>query len=323
MNEDIKFFLGFLAIFGIMAYMGWSARNGAPAPQTPGVAQTSQPVVQPYTAPVVPATPGTPPATSNQTEEARKREELKKAEEAVAKAEEERRKAEEAARFSPLRNQLTVSGVSRASGSGAADREYMSIRAASGNAGPVLITGLTVRSAVTGLSATIPKAWTLPFPGSAGEGDVIWLHPGGVVYIVSGKSPSGSSFQVNRCTGYVSRGASFTPSLPIECPRPLQEPLPLPPNHLSDACLDYLATIGSCTVPGALPENLRNDGSCQVHITNKINYSTCVALHKNEPGFYRNDWRLFLNRTTPLWKDRREVIDLLDQNGKLISSYSY
>lgn len=323
MGDDIKFLLGFLAVFGIMAYMGWSSRKGAPAPPAPGVIQTSQSIAQPHTAPMVPATPGTPPATSNQTEEARKREELKKAEEAIAKAEEERRKAEEAARFSPLRNQLTISGVSRGSGDGAADREYLSIRATSGNTGPVLITGLMLRSAVTGLSATIPKAWTLPFPGAGGDGDAVWLRPGSVVFVVSGKSPSGFSFQANRCTGYLSRRVTFTPSLPIECPSPLREPLPPPPNHLSDACLDYLATIPSCTVPGAIPENLRNDGSCQVHVLNKINYNTCVALHKDEPGFYRSDWRLFLNRTTPIWKDRREIIELLDQNGKLISSYSY
>jgi hypothetical protein len=122
---------------------------------------------------------------------------------------------------------------------------------------------------------------------------------------------------------YFAQALSFTPSLPRECPLPLEEPLPSPPNHLSDACLDYLATIPRCTVPGALPMRLQNDGSCQAHAMNKINYNACVALHKNEPGFYRNEWRIFLGRTSPLWKSRREVVELRDADGKLIHSYGY
>jgi cell division protein FtsX len=45
--------------------------------------------------------------------------------------------------------------------------------------------------------------------------------------------------------------------------------------------------------------------------------------HKNDQGFYDPTWWVYLGRDDSLWKTRREIIDLLDQNGKIIDSTTY
>lgn len=313
MSSDIQWFLGLIAVIGIMAYMGWSARKGgsffSPATSTIAVEFNAGSVELP--------TP--------ETKEREIASQIKQSQEQVAKLQEELAKAQADANVSPLRGKLAITALNRGSGFGAsaAQGEYARIQATRENTAPVLITGLEVRSAVTHIGTKIPKAWKLPFPGGVGEGESVALAPGAVAYLITGRSGNGMSFELNKCTGYFAQQTRFTPSLAGVCPHPLQEPLPQPPNQLSDACLDYLVTIPSCTVPSSIPVHLQGDGNCQAHVFRKISYNTCVSLHKNEPDFYRGDWRIYLGRDSRLWRDRRETIELLDQNGRLISSYSY
>ena len=174
------------------------------------------------------------------------------------------------------------------------------------------------------------RGWTLYFPGTAGGTEVISLRPGGRAYLLSGRSPLGAmpfpnqgSFQLNRCTGYFEQGLDFYPRLPLACPQAADDPLPLPPNELSDDCYDYLRTLKRCVVPSFIPEKLRTDGSCQAHVFSKINYNQCITYYKDGPSFYSGEWRVYLGRTTKLWRDRREIVELLDSDGKLIDSQDY
>lgn len=294
MNSDIQWFLGFLLIIGVFAYTGWSARKSG---TFLGVA-TSTPVSVQFGT----AEPSQPQRRERGT---------------VAPSVE---RAEPDHNVAPLRGKLTIASVSRG---GTGQSEYLLIQAARENTMQVAITGLEVQSAVTHIGVKVPRAWKLPFPGASGDGEPVTLAPGAAAYLITGRSGNGISFQLNSCTGYFANTQNFSPSVPRECPSPLAEPLPPPPNQLSDACLDYIATIPSCTVPSSIPLQLQGDGNCQAHVFNKINYDTCVSLHKNEPGFYRGDWRLYLGRDSRLWRERRETIELLDADGKLISSYSY
>ena len=228
--------------------------------------------------------------------------------------------AEADANASPLRGALTIS-LSR--GTSAAN-EYVLIQAASTNIVPIQLTGLALQSAVSHITVTIPKAWRLPYPGGIGEGDTVMLAPGERAYIITGYSPNGMSFRLNSCTGFFSQGIGFTPSLPRECPSPARELSADAAAQLTEACVDYISAFPGCTSPaGALPVHLANDGNCQAYVFTKISYGQCVALHKSEPGFYRPEWRIYLNRGETLWRARREVIELLDANGKLVSAYSY
>jgi hypothetical protein len=48
-----------------------------------------------------------------------------------------------------------------------------------------------------------------------------------------------------------------------------------------------------------------------------------VAYHKDEPGFYRGEWRLYLGRDTELWRDTKEMVELRDKEGRLIDTRAY
>ncbi len=205
-----------------------------------------------------------------------------------------------------------------------ANREYVVLQASSQNKEAVPITGLTLKSGVSFNGGEIPKAWSLPFP-IYGEGDeIVMLRPGQTAYIISGRSPNGQSFQLNKCTGYFEQGMNFTPSLPLECPHPAVDHLPPPPNTLSDTCINYLNKLGRCRVPpSSVPLQLKADGNCQAYLFNQINYNQCVTYHKDDPNFFRGSWHIYLNRSTRLWRDKRETVELFDENGRLIDSRNY
>lgn len=326
MHEDIKWFLGFLVVIGLLWFGAHKARqlgtpsqsggatstplesgafptHGADMPYTPESQQVIPPTgvyrASPNNYYENPSPPLAPP-TSVYTQETPPPD----------------------PRFSPLYGRLFIRSVNPGY-EGDSSTEYVIIQSSQGNAAPVSITGLTLQSAVTHIGAKIPKAWKLPYPGISGEGETVALPPGETAYIITGRSRNGLSFELNKCTGYLDRSQTFSPPLPLDCPAPVTEPLPRPPNALSEACYDYLATFSGCAIQeGELPENIRYDGNCQAHLTNNIGYNQCIQYHKNEPDFFRGEWRLFLNRDGGLWRDHRETIELLDQNGKFIHAYS-
>ena len=232
--------------------------------------------------------------------------------------------------LSPLKGKLFIYSAQLY---GPVEQEYILIQASSANTDSIPLTGLSVRSGETFNSQTISKGLSLMYPGSVSEGETIMLRPGGYAYLLSGRSPiplttgpitNSGGFQPNKCTGYFEQGLDFYPALSIECPSPTSEPLPQAPNRLSDACYDYMASLPRCTLPpGTIPSYLLADGNCQAHLFNKINYGQCVAYHKNEPDFFKNEWRIYFGRGSKLWRDRRETVELLDVNGKVIDRKSY
>lgn len=186
----------------------------------------------------------------------------------------------------------------------------------------ILITGWEAVSGVTNKSAVIGKGAYLPYSGQVNAEEPIFVSPGDRVVINSGRSPIGVSFRVNKCSGFFEQFQDFSPSLPFDCPRPETENLPTPPNQLNDRCLDYLETLSRCTVPlGELPLDLSPE--CGQYLRTEINYNKCVEHHKDDADFYKPEWRVFLGRDTELFKDRREVIKVLDLDKKVVDSISY
>ena len=203
-------------------------------------------------------------------------------------------------------------------------REYIEIRAAKGNTEPVKISGWTVKSAATGKTAAIGNGVYLPASGVLNQEQPIYLAPGSNAYIVTGRSPKGYSFRLNKCTGYFEEFQDFEPRLPKECPLPEDEAYPTGPNGVTDACIDYIEDINRCDAHlESLPLSFTNDPLCQEFVSERVHYSGCVDAHKNETDFYRNEWRVFLGRDTELWKESRETILLLDESGKAVDSVSY
>ncbi len=211
---------------------------------------------------------------------------------------------------------------SRSTGGTSAENEFVTIELSPRAESPLRLTGWKLKSAVTGQEATIGKAVYLPFSNDVNAGQDLDLQPGEKAIVVTGRSPVGYSFRLNQCTGYFEQFQDFSPSLPRECPAVSEEPQPAAPNRLNDQCLDYLQTVPRCSAHlQSFP--IGTSGECANFIAEKASYSYCTKTHKNEAGFYKPEWRVFLGRSEVLWKARREVIELIDPAGVIRDSISY
>ena len=200
--------------------------------------------------------------------------------------------------------------------------EYITLAISGSSTDLIPISGWTIESDTSGRGRPIPKGVILPTPGNINAEQSIYVRGGEKVILVSGRSPTGYSFKVNSCSGYFSRVQTFTPYLDIQCPRPEKYNLPTRPNRLEDRCLDYLDGLPACFLPTAtLPQNLSME--CQSFIADNYNYNSCVSTSKNRTGFYKNEWRVYLNSGEGLWKSRRETIKVIDAEGRLVTSVSY
>lgn len=297
--DDIKWFAGFLLIIGIIWLSGKAA-----APSQPGKSATTTPKTQVMKKKVrAPQAPAVVAPVSGRTTEPQVQQMLPP-------------------HISPLRGKLSIGAVRR----GSVDQEYVIIQASKRNTSDIDITGLTIRSAIGLIGHTIGNGWLVYFPNTLGDGEPILLRPGARAYLISGRPPNGvalpkfGGFQLNLCTGFLEQNLNFYPSLPLQCPNPKDGPLPA---DISDDCYDYLARLRRCTVPKSVPTYLESDGSCRAYAFNKINYGQCVADYRNHPNFFRGEWRIYFRRTSKLWRDRKEVVELLDREGKLIDARSY
>jgi len=202
------------------------------------------------------------------------------------------------------------------------DKEYVSIRVSRRAESSLPMTGWTLESAVTQRRIRIGNGVNYFRSGQVGLELPIVLNPGDVAYVLTGQSPLGVSFRTNLCTGYLEQFQDFSPRLPRECPLIEDHPsVDAGPHGFSDACLDHIERIGRCTIDRDPPLGLGD--KCYNFLFQENNYNACVTDHKDEPGFYGDEWRIYLKREDVLWKSKREVIRLLDQTGKVIDTISY
>ena len=212
--------------------------------------------------------------------------------------------------FSPLKDKIHLNR----------NYEYLTLRIDSTVKEKIRITGLTLKSAASGAVAQIGQGTYLYLPNANPQQD-IYATGNDVLYIITGRSPLGVSFHINKCMGYFNQNQSFNPYLSTNCPLIKNEPLPKAPNNLNDQCLDYIDQFSACrTFTKGL---LELSPECNNFLIEKTNYNYCQLNHKNDKDFFAADWRIYLARDETLWKSKREIIELLDQNGKLIDSVSY
>ncbi len=201
--------------------------------------------------------------------------------------------------------------------------EYLMFTLSPSHVGKVLITGLEVRSSATGKGIIIPKGVELPFAGVLNQEDPIYISPGETVYLITGRSPTGYSFRVNKCSGYFSQFQTYTPFLPNECPAAADYKVTQTPGYFNDQCLDYLQRVPRCSIVLNNLDTAYLQSECQTFIREKLNYKACTEDFKNDPTFYRNEWRVYLNQNEELWKSKREIIKLLDATKKTIGTVTY
>lgn len=201
-------------------------------------------------------------------------------------------------------------------------QEYVNIRVNTTKT-PINITGWTLKSKASGVSVTIPKSTYLFFAGAQNSEEDVYLNSGDNVYILTGRSPNGSGFKLNKCSGYLSQFQTFVPYIYTQCPSARDENKNFIPRTVNnDACLDYIEYFPTCRIQTeSLPVNWSYE--CTNFIYTKMNYPYCINNHKNDSDFWLKEWRIYLKRSERLWKDRREEVVLIDNEGKIVDTLSY
>ena len=189
--------------------------------------------------------------------------------------------------------------------------------------GPIVITGWSLQSAVSGVRGFIGPAADLFVMGTVQSQKAIALEAGASASIASGSSPVGVSFRENLCTGYLSQMQSFAPTLSMRCPAPA-ESMPLTAETIrtfGDRCLDYVHALPTCTYPTILPGDL--SPACRSFIMERLSYNGCVQTHRYKSGFVRNEWRVYLGASGELWRNAHDVVRLLDAEGRTVDIIIY
>lgn len=201
--------------------------------------------------------------------------------------------------------------------------EYLILNVSSKLTESLTITGWKLQSMITNRTVTIPKATKVSTSGNVNIEQPIVIYPKDKVYLLTGYSPVGNSFQINKCSGYFEQFQDFIPSIPKECPLPKDEFMfaESDPLRFGDACLTYIENLPRCQMPlEALP--LGFSDSCTIYITEEINYSSCIENHRDDKDFFKPEWRVYLKRDQEIW-NTRDIIRLLDGNGKTVDVFSY
>jgi len=221
---------------------------------------------------------------------------------------------------SPYKGKVTIS---RGNPSNAVETEYISLTATRDAGTGVTISGWRLVSVATGNTGVIGQGTTIPQTGGVNPVGPITLVPGDRAIVATDESPIGVSFRENACIGYLSNYQHFYPYLPQQCPDAIDEfNQHFTGNKLRDeSCYDLMRSTGRCEVPDDDTGHIST--ACFSILDNYLNYNGCVAHHQNDPDFAGSTWHIYLHRSKPLWKQSREAIRLLDQNGKTVDVYEY
>ncbi len=201
------------------------------------------------------------------------------------------------------------------------DEEYLRIEIDPYTKNRQNISGLILRGTGFNTSILIPKALNLPVLGTSPSKTDAILPPGGHAIVTSGRSPIGASLRVNKCTGYLDQFQKYVPDLKTNCPYPADELKTYGP-YGETTCSEFVQKIPRCQIyQGAPSKTLSN--TCVNFLAEKLNYNACVANHKDDKDFYYNEWRLFLNQSSELWRDSDEIIRLMETPDTVLDAVTY
>lgn len=199
-------------------------------------------------------------------------------------------------------------------------KEYIRLSASRKINTPINITGWKLVSERTNAQISIPQGTNLFRPNGQSVRSNILLHGNETVYINTGESPISTSFKTNICSGYHEQFNDFNPSISLKCPYPDTDIVGVPDTLQNEVCLDFIDRMPRCKIQTEEVEQiLGND--CNVYVYQKVNYPTCVDNHINDDNFYKSEWRIFLERRHPVWKNDKETVNLVDVEGKIVDTY--
>lgn len=224
---------------------------------------------------------------------------------------------------SSYRNTVILNPYVTSASSSNPNREYLQLSVPQNAGLSIDISGWQLVSEVTGKYGVIPRGTTVPTSGIVNPQQNIVLKPGERAALVSGRSPIGTSFRENKCTGYFMTFQEFSPALPRNCPLPSDELEKYYGGFYArdTKCMDYVNTIGRCEAVLFPPRDISKQ--CRSFVLEHLNYNGCVRAHQNDPDFHGSTWHIYLGATKPLWRARQEIIKLLDPSRKTVDAFSY
>lgn len=168
-----------------------------------------------------------------------------------------------------------------------------------------------------GTRFAIPSAYNLP--GTLDSSlQPIMLPPGGRITITVGKQNKYTAFRENICTGYFTEQTKFTPSISKQCPKIDTFDL----LHLGDKCIAAIGNVPRCTIPAA-NHFFAQSSECSSYMINHLTYAGCVRDHQKDKDFYENQWYVWLNRDTEMFRNIHETLTLRDLAGKFVDRREY
>ena len=127
---------------------------------------------------------------------------------------------------------------------------------------------------------------------------------------------------MTKCSGYRSQFKDFIPALKTACPDPLQEFADYDTVPFSDdVCYSAILSLPSCTTIGSVPSGVT--AACHTFLKEVLSEEGCISRHRDDADFYAGEWRVFLGSDKELWKDRDNVLYLLDENDLLVATLVY
>lgn len=212
-----------------------------------------------------------------------------------------------------------TAGVSQSS----PQRQYIAIALSNKTSKDVVISGWTLESSATGLSATISQGVEVAKSGVVNTPTPIILHPGDRAILETGSSPIGVSFKENQCAGYLEQFQDFSPTLESVCPLPADDFASASGLTIKggSACMSYLKTLPRCSIPTTFPSSVSDE--CRGYTQEHFTYNGCVDDHQSDKGFTGTTWRIFLSQDSQLWQSSHETIKLLDADGKTVDLFAY
>lgn len=234
---------------------------------------------------------------------------------------------DELGEFSPVAGLVEITKAEESMQVNDINYEYIEIRAKADNAQPINISNWSLQSMVSDVWIGIPQGTELFVIGEVNTLQDIYLRPGERAIIATRQSPVGVSFRVNRCSGFLNNTQDFEPPMNTLCiaPRDLVPPTIDNLKLYGDSCVDFVDGIRRCTYVTGNEEGFELlSQTCRDRIQTRLTYNYCTNAHMNDSDFYQEqEWRIFLNQNTPLWREKYEIIRLLDEQHRTIDVISY
>ncbi|MDP2649940.1 MAG: hypothetical protein Q8P16_00010 [bacterium] len=234
---------------------------------------------------------------------------------------------EDIGEFSDFSGRVTIEKDSTNPAPDDLTQEHVVLRTRRDNAQPIKITGWSLQSMISDARFYIRKGVRVYAVGEVNEEEDIYLYPGETAVITSGVSPVGVSFLTNLCTGYLGSVQEYEPELVERCPTPASILPPTVENIrvYGDACVEFAASFRRCEYLTSSTEGFPGlSPACRAYLQPALTYTSCVAEHAEDASFLEgSEWRIFLGSTVPLWKEKYEVIRLLDESGKTVDVFAY